>query len=124
MIFNYNQQKVFMNSLEVEDPGNTALRIENIEGFDYYIILKTIMGKTSIFKFGPIMSGVDLFVNGFSSSYVKTNYKEKTINKTISQFINDPYKGMISNIEVLDQRDVINMFPDIRGCFDNIDGEE
>ena len=123
MIFNYNQQKVFMSSLEVEDPGNTALRIENVEGFDYYIIIKTIMGKTSIFKFGPIMSDVDLFINGFSSSYVKMNYKEKTINKAISQFINDPYKGMISNIEVLTHDDVINTFPNIRECFKNIDGE-
>ena len=55
----------------------------------YYIIVKTVMGKTSIIKFGPVCPDIDMLQNDFSVSYKKIDYKENLIEKEVDKFIKD-----------------------------------
>ena len=48
MIFEFSVQKTFNQSIDVVDVGNTALRCINKQMDNYYIITRTVYGKTSM----------------------------------------------------------------------------
>jgi hypothetical protein len=118
MIFEYSVQKTFNESIDVVDIGNTALRCHGSKLDFYYIILKTIMGKTHILKFGPVMPDIDVLFSDFTVSYKKIDYKENLIEKEVDKFIND-YKKEITLVEEITEYEAWQDFPDIQQCFEN-----
>lgn len=118
MVFEYSVQKTFSQSIDVVDMGNTALRCTNKLKDDYYIITKTIMGKTSIIRFGPVCSDIDVLINDFSVEYKKIDYKELAIFKEISKFIND-FKKEIDIVEEVTELEAWKDFPAIQQLFEN-----
>lgn len=118
MIFEYSVQKTFNESIDVVDIGNTALRCTGSNLDEYYIILKTIMGKVSIIKFGPVVQDIDVLFNDFSVVYKKIDYKENLINKEVDKFIND-FKKEITNVEEVTEYEAWQAFPAIQQCFEN-----
>lgn len=120
MIFEYNQQKQFMKSIDVVDFGNTALRCEyTAEGIEYYVIVKTIMGKTSILFIGPMISDFPDLLPDFEISYSKMDYNEKKICKAINTYINDPQKKIDEIAEVLPE-EVYPVIPNVGEMFANL----
>ena len=118
MIFEYSVQKTFNESIDVVDIGNTALRCHGSKLDFYYIILKTIMGKTNIIKFGPVVPDVDVLFNDFTVSYKKIDYKENLIEKEVDKFIND-YKKEITLVEEITEYEAWQDFPAIQQFFEN-----
>ena len=118
MIFEYSVQKTFNESIDVVDIGNTALRCHGTKLDFYYIILKTVMGKTNIIKFGPVMPDIDVLFNDFTVSYKKIDYKENLIEKEVDKFIND-YKKEITLVEEITEYDAWQDFPAIQQFFEN-----
>lgn len=126
MIFDYNATRTFADTLQVDDPGNCAIRCEGIyyEGKipcygEYYLITKTVMGKTSVLKFGPVVADLPYALNSFDASFKQFKYKEATIEKEIKLFINDGKKGITKAEEVLDL-DAFNAYPSMQDTFDNL----
>ena len=68
---------------------------------DYYIIVKTIMGKTTFIKWGPLEPDFEALPNTFKLEVKTAPYKEATIAKEIQSFINDGLKGIHDAFEVL-----------------------
>lgn len=113
MIFDFDLQKVFTQSVQVDDIGNCALRCQNLNNnTEYYIITKTIMGKTSLFKYGPRIPDLDELCNGFELVYKKIDYKEQSIAKEINKYINDTFKA-INSIDVIEETEALEAFPSI-----------
>jgi hypothetical protein len=57
MLFDYSATRTFTQTLQIDDPGNCAIRGEGTyrDGkvtfdCDYYMIIKTVMGKTTFIK--------------------------------------------------------------------------
>ena len=119
MIFEYSVTKTFNESIDVVDIGNTALRCHGSKLDFYYIILKTIMGKTSILKFGPVMPDVDVLFNDFTVSYKKIDYKEMAIYKEVDKFIND-FKKEIISVEEITEYEAWLDFPAVQQLFENV----
>lgn len=119
MIFEYSVQKTFNETIDVVDIGNTALRCVGSKLDEYYIILKTIMGKVSIIKFGPVAPDIEMLLNDFTVSYKKIDYKETAIHKEVDKFIND-FKKEITTVEEITEYEAWLNFPDIHNQFDNI----
>lgn len=65
MIFEFKAEKVFTNSLDVDDIGNMCVRATDSDQCDYYIMTQTVMGKTTMLTFGPIMPDIDEAIPGF-----------------------------------------------------------
>lgn len=118
MIFEFSVQKTFNESIDVVDIGNTALRCISKNMEVYYLITKTIMGKTSIIKFGPVCPDIEMLVNDFSAYYKKIDYKENLIFKEIDKFIND-YKKEISEVEEITEYEAWQDFPAVQQLFEN-----
>ena len=119
MIFEYSVQKTFNETIDVLDIGNTALRCHGRKLEFYYIILKTVMGKTSIIKFGPVMPDIEVLLNEFTVSYKKMDYKENLIEKEVDKFIND-YKKDITLVEEITEYEAWQDFPNIHNQFENV----
>lgn len=118
MIFEYSVKKTFDESIDVADIGNTALRCVGSKLDEYYIILKTIMGKVSIIKFGPVIPDVEVLLNEFTVSYKKIDYKEQAIFKEVDKFIND-FRKEISSVEEITEYEAWQAFPVIQEQFEN-----
>ena len=118
MIFEYAVQKTFNETIDVVDIGNTALRCHGKKLDFYYIILKTVMGKTHIIKFGPIIPDLEVLFPDFSVNYKKIDYKENLIEKEVDKFIND-YKKEITLVEEVTEFEAWQDFPQIQQCFEN-----
>ena len=119
MIFEFSVQKTFNESIDVVDIGNTTLQCTNKNLDNFYIIIKTVLGKTSILKFGPVCSDMEALLNDFSVSYKKIDYKEPIICKEIDKFINDFKKEINAVVEITDY-EAWQDFPDIKQYFENI----
>ena len=118
MIFEFSIQKTFNQSIDVVDVGNTALRCAGKNMDNFYIITKTVFGKTSIIKFGPVCPDLDTLINDFSVSYKKVDYKENVLFKEIDKFIND-YKKEIEVVEEITEFEAWQDFPQIKQYFEN-----
>jgi hypothetical protein len=118
MTFEYSVQKTFNQSIDVVDSGNTALRCTSRLKDDYYVITKTVLGKTSIIKFGPVCSDIDVLINDFSVSYKKMDYKESAIFKEIDKFIND-FRKEIETVEEVTEFEAWQDFPAVQQLFEN-----
>lgn len=119
MVFEFSVQKTFDQSIDIVDIGNTALKCTNHHMDNYYIIIKTVMGKTSIIKFGPICPELEILLNDFSVNYKKIDYKETVICREIDKFIND-FKKEINTIEEITEYEAWQDFPYIQQLFENV----
>lgn len=119
MVFEFSIQKTFNQSIDVVDVGNTALRCTNSHMDNYYIITKTVFGKTAVLKFGPVCPDIDALINDFSVSYKKVDYKENLLFKEIDKFLND-YKKEIETVEEITEFEAWEDFPPIRQYFENV----
>lgn len=119
MVFEYSVKKTFNESIDVVDIGNTALKCVGSKLDEYYIILKTIMGKVSIIKFGPVCPDIDVLINDFAVSYKKIDYKESAIYNEVSKFIND-FRKEITVIEELTEYEAWQAFPAVQQLFENV----
>ena len=75
MIFEFKPEMCYMEQLDVEDIGNVCIRAISEHELEYYIITKTILGKTFILKFGPILPDLQALWSGFSVNFSKIDYK-------------------------------------------------
>ena len=126
MIFEFNATKTFTETLQIDDIGNCAIRCEGItrEGkiafpAEYYLITKTIMGKTGIIKFGPVLPDMSDMQNNFAVAYKVTTYKEQTIEREINIFINDGRKE-ITKAEAITEFEAFDAYPSIKDTFENL----
>lgn len=120
MIIDYKQDYVFTESIDIEDIGNTCIKAVAKNGAEHYVITKTILGKTSILKFGPVMPDLPELCIGFSVSYNKIDYKEGKICKEISMLLNNP-KVEIEKAEVVTEYEAYQVFPNVVEAFSLIE---
>ena len=121
MIFEYDEQLVFTQSIDVVDIGNMCLKCHRAGSSNavfYYLRTKTVMGKTSFITYGPIVEGADGMINDFNVIYKRYDYKERQIVKDTNSFIHDPKKEIVLVEEVLEEAFWQN-FPDIQDAFEN-----
>lgn len=109
-LVNFDLQKTYAQTIEVEDIGNCAIRATSGAFEDYYIVIQTVMGKTSILAFGPILADVAVLQEDFNLSFKKIDYKEKNITNEINKFINDMRKG-IKQADIISVEDALRAIP-------------
>ena len=119
MIFEFAVQRTFNESIDVVDMGNTALKCSNKNMEIFYLITKTVFGKTHILKFGPVCPDIEMLINDFSVSYKKIDYKENLIFKEIDKFIND-FKKEVDTVEEVTEYEAWQDFPSIKQLLDDI----
>lgn len=109
-ILDFCPQKVFTQSLEIDDIGNFALKCLDPNFLEYYICVQTVAGKAYILKFGPLLPDLDAITEDFYLSSKVIDYKEQKIEKDITIYINEPKKN-ITQIELVKTEEVLQNIP-------------
>lgn len=121
MLIDYAVTKKFEQTLNIVDPGRTAIRCTSYEtGLDYYIITKTVDGKISLMTFGPVFSDMpNVLDTFFNLNYSKFDFKDEKIKKSISTFVNDP-KKQISDLEEITEYEALKLAPNLEMVYNNL----
>ena len=118
MLYDYSGIKSFSATLEVDDPGNCAILAHgyyptNVKGIkfpgDYYMIVRTVDGITTILKWGPV-TDLNELPSGYSLDVKSYKHKETSIHRDIQLFLNDGQK-FIYNAEVIARDDALKHSP-------------
>lgn len=120
MIVEYNKEEVYTNKLDLENAGFTCIHFISDNDNEYFLLTKTIEGKLSILTLGPIIGDLGIPVDGFSTYYKQTEYKNKTIENEISKFLNDKKKGKSKLVEEINLSDAYSQIPNIIELFKNL----
>lgn len=120
--FEFDLQPEYQKSIAVEDIGDFGIIASTIEGVQYYMAVKTILGTTAIATCGPAIPDIEILPNGFSCELVKIPFNASKIIKKAGLWLNDPYKK-IKFAETTSFEDAVSNFRDITTYLDNLNEE-
>ena len=93
--FEFDNQFVPQNVISIDRIDNFCLEaINETNLFYYYLMIKTEMGMSEIFTYGPIVPDIPEPLDFYSYSYQKIKYNDKKICSFIDKWLNDRMKGI------------------------------
>lgn len=93
MEFEYRPVKAFDATIDIEDIGQCCLELMDTLGQSYYLIVRTLMGISTVFEYGPILVGETVLPKFVVCKISKVEFSIPKIKKIISLFILDNEKG-------------------------------
>ena len=118
--FEYNQIRTALGMLEIEDIGNCAIRAVGIQTEEYYMVIRTNLGKSYIFNYGPIVPDLMTMPDYVGCSLTKIDYNEKRLIQLVDKWLNDSRKEIqeaeqVADTEIFDCcRDLIQYMREYR----------
>lgn len=95
MDFEYNYLTTSVGNIEIKDSGNCALMAKNILDKYYFLIIKTVYGRTDVFEYGPIFIDSKEIPENVFCSFKQFDYNQYKITNTIDKFLNDGKKNIV-----------------------------
>lgn len=120
MIIDFEVKQTFNQQLDIEDPGNCCIKCENDAWMTYYLVIKTIRGRSFCFEYGPIAPDTDELSEDFYVKYSSMKFNEKKLFGKISGFLNDPKKEISSAVDDLAEN-AYDDFPEVVELFQKIE---
>jgi hypothetical protein len=77
------------SELTIKDVGNCAIEASDADGNYYYLVIITIAGTSYISHCGPVLPDIDEFVDGFTCSLTKVDYKDIKLKYKIDFWLNN-----------------------------------
>ena len=122
-LFEFDKQLKAQNSLEIQSAGNTCLQgINERNGFCYFLLIKTKLGISSIFCYGPVIEEEKTLTDQYSTQFFRQEYNEKQLSLFISKWLNDKNKG-ITFAQEIEENKFLDSYVDITYTIINY-GEE
>lgn len=106
MNFPYLYVSENLDSIDIEDFGNTTLQLNNDQGDCWYLLTKTELGWTTVQTFGPMSLEDSVLPYHFQYNYDRQEYNDTKLIKRIDKYINDP-KKMITQIFFVDPEETM-----------------
>lgn len=91
--FNYNGETVYSDILELDSLGQACIEAIDSQGFTYYLIIRTLLGESTILEYGPIIPDLGILPPIYNINFQRVAYSEKTITKIIRKFLSPKNKG-------------------------------
>ena len=116
--FEYSFAVTATGILELDNPGQCAIRASNDFGENYYLVIRTSLGKCYVFMYGPIVPDLAILPPRVACSVERFDYNEKKIQKIIKAWLTDSKKFITKAEEVEDKeifencRDLIKYMSD------------
>lgn len=115
----FNNQYVPQNILEIESVGNVCIEaINENDGLFYYLLIKTSLGTTSIFEYGPVIPDIDKLYDNYLVSFNRMQYNEKKLNMFIIKWLNDRMKK-ITTANIIEEKVFLDNYKDIAYTIEN-----
>lgn len=119
----FNNQYVPQNILEIESVGNVCIEaINENDGLFYYLLIKTSLGTTSIFEYGPVIPDINKLYDNYLVSFNRMQYNEKKLNMFIIKWLNDRMKK-ITTANIIEEKVFLDNYKDIAYTIENYGAE-
>lgn len=113
MNFKYYYATTVMADIDIDDIGHCAIEAHNDIGEFWYLVIRSELGSTQIFEYGPTCH-MDVLEKAVNCSFRRIEFNEKKINKAIDSFLNNPYRN-ITCAEEIEISEALNNCDDILG---------
>lgn len=119
----FDNQYVPQNEIEIESVGNVCIEAANEnDGLFYYLLIKTSLGTSSIFEYGPIVPDIDKLYDIYNVSFMRQPFNDKKLLIFISKWLNDKTKK-ITYANVIDENKFLDNYKDIAYTIENYGAE-
>ena len=109
----FDNQYTPQNFIEIESVGNVCIEaINEDDGLYYYLLIKTSLGTTSIFEYGPVIPDIDKLFDSYVVSFDRMSYNEKKLSLFLRKWLNDR-KRNITAAYVIDESKFLDNYKDI-----------
>lgn len=112
MTFEFNQQLMPQNLIDIENVGDFALEGINDEGNFWYLIVKTSLGVATLASCGPVVPDINLLPSGYCTYLSRMEYKEDKLAKQINMWLNDKSKKL-TQANIIEIEDALDQFRDL-----------
>lgn len=85
--FEYSYVQAAQCSIEIDDTAQCCLELVDVLHYHYYLLIQTIMGRTKIYQFGPIMPDEEKLPYKVKGEYQEIDCNIPKINSIIEKFI-------------------------------------
>ena len=116
--FEFNLQPCPMSILDIDNICQCAVEARNEEGEFYYLMIRTILGYSTVFKCGPVVPDVYFLPSGFETSLVRLDCDEDKLYKLIDKWLNDRFKKL-TEAKVITFEEARSQFRDICSYMDD-----
>lgn len=89
--FEYKVTTIADKQLDIQDIGNCCISGIDMLTKEYYLIIKTELGVTSIIEYGPTLPDFNVPPPHCNYIYDRFDYNEGKIAKRIEKFLNNAY---------------------------------
>lgn len=86
--FSYFKEVVVNANLEIDDIGNCCIKTFTDTGYYSILIIKTVMGESTIFTYGPLLVDFESLPKEVNCNITRIEYNPKKIYAIIDKFIN------------------------------------
>lgn len=117
MIFEYNQQLLPQNLLDIDDLGQLCLEGSNDDGMYFYLIIRTSLGSSIIATCGPVVPDIDMLPKNCCEMFKRIDYSEDKIIKEIENFLNG--KNKLTDAKIISFDEAIECFRSIKDYVKN-----
>lgn len=85
--YGYNGTSQYSDYLELEDNMNFAIHAIDRDCLNYYLVVYTNMGRTSILEYGPLSEEDDIVPEESTIKYSQIDSEEKKVDDIIRKFL-------------------------------------
>lgn len=117
MKFNYQMEA--QNNLDIDSISNCCIRAKNDLEYYYYLIIRTIAGKTYFAEYGPILDDEDRLPSGFTTKLSIFEFNDKKVSALINGFLNDKAKK-ITDASVIEIQEALNNFKNLKDYMEKL----
>ena len=89
MTFEYLQRVVVDSEIDIEDIGQCCVRGRNDFAEEFYLVVTTEMGMTTIYEYGPATPDIEVLPDKVSITCERFPYNQNRIINRIDKFLND-----------------------------------
>ena len=115
----YNLQQVLTETAYVEDVGNCALEAIDEDGLSYFLVIKTVDGRTFSLSFGPLIPDVIELPPAYSVEYIKRQYDDKKLAKFIQGWAAPKRGPNYQEIKQIGVQEALDLYRDVKSYFIN-----
>lgn len=102
MVFDYFRTITALDSITIDDIGNTCINAINDNAEEWFLVVHTYEGWTEIKEFGPLIVDTNDLPTYFEYRKYAYEFNEKKLGTTIDKFINNP-KRMITQVSEVEK---------------------
>ena len=89
MTFEYLQRVVVDSELDIEDIGECCVRGRNDFGEEFYLVVHSEMGFTTIYEYGTATPDIEMLPDNVTIKCERFPYNQNKIINRIDKFLND-----------------------------------